>query len=701
MRQRKVILRCKLAIAVSAVLTGSTWANESPQNTSQGTMIVTGNDASYGVANAVSATKTDTPIAEIPQSVQVINRKVMDEQASHTLSNALVNVSGVRPTRAEEALFAQPLVRGFPAEIYLDGLPAFGGTAATIDPASLIGAERIDVLKGPTSALYGGGIGAPLGGLINVVSKRPEAVTEGSVGVRTGSYSTFNPYGDLNLPLGDNVAARLSGSYEENKSWIDNVKSRSWFMQPSVSFELSPQTELIFTGQYNRRSQVEYSGLPAAQAIAGKIDRNAYPGATQDQPRTTIQNQVSTLAMKHWFNDDTTVNVTGRYYDSKIRDYGSFVTAAPDASRPTVYSISALYLPTHVTESTFDSNLATTVNSLGGSHELLAGVSYDYTTFNSAVSDAIPVGELDLAHPGNALSYGSTPETLVTQSNRYQTVAGYLQDQATWGRLHVLGSVRFTQIQLRQAEQDVDTTSHRVTHRLGLTYDLTESLAAYTAYSTGFRGAFNFVGVDTPKPETSRNYEVGLKLDQQELGLQGTLALFQQTRRNVATADPDPNLALYGYTVQTGEQRARGVEMDMTWEPTPAFSVLANYAYTQAEVTEDNAIPVGSDLPRVPRHSGRIAAHYRLLNGMAKGLSFGAGITAVSARTLTLPETVSVPGYAMVDAQTSYNFDRYTVTLSAVNLTGVKAWDSYEYLGLPLVIPVQPRSVYLSLSAHF
>ncbi|EIX9083764.1 TonB-dependent receptor [Klebsiella aerogenes] len=85
----------------------------------------------------------------------------------------------------------------------------------------------------------------------------------------------------------------------------------------------------------------------------------------------------------------------------------------------------------------------------------------------------------------------------------------------------------------------------------------------------------------------------------------------------------------------------------------------------------------------------------------AKWLGFGAGITAVSSRELTLPNTVSVPGYATVDAQTSYYFDRYTVTLSAVNLTGAKAWDSYEYLGLPLVIPVQPRSVYLSLSAHF
>lgn len=688
------VARSELAQSVVA-------SSQSKSTVPQKSIVVAAQQTSYAAAESASATRTDTPLSEIPQSVQVVTRKLIEEQDRRTLSDALVNVSGVSPTRTEEVLFAQPIVRGFPAEIYLDGLPAFGGTAATIDSASLVGTAQIDVLKGPTSALYGGGVGAPLGGLINMVSKRPEAEAEGMVGMRTGRFSTLNPYADLNVPLGDNVAARISAEYQENDSWIDHVDSHNWSVQPSIAFQLSPQTELIFRGQYNRRSQVEYSGLPAAQALSGAIDRYAYPGATEGQPRTTIENQVTTLELKHWFSDETALTVTGRYYDNNIRDYGSFITDAPDSSRPTVYAISALYLPTNTEESTFDANLSTNIDALGGHHELLAGINYDYTDFSSAVSGAIPIGSLDLAHPSYGLSYGSTPETLVTQTNRYVTTAAYLQDQASWGRLHLLGALRMTQLGLRQAEQNVDTHYQRMTYRAGLSYDLTDSLSAYTAYATGFRGAFNFVGVDTPKPETSRNYEIGLKLAQKDLGLAGTLAVFEQTRRNVATSDPDPDRALLGYSVQTGEQRARGVEIDMTWEPTPAFSLLANYAYTQAEVTEDNSIEPGSGLPRVPRHSGRIAARYRVLDGVAKGLAFGAGITAVSARELTLPNTVSVPGYAMADAQASYAFDRYTVALAVVNLTGTKAFDSYEYLGLPVVIPVQPRSVYLSLSAHF
>ncbi|MFB0705853.1 TonB-dependent siderophore receptor, partial [Pseudomonas protegens] len=231
--------------------------------------------------------------------------------------------------------------------------------------------------------------------------------------------------------------------------------------------------------------------------------------------------------------------------------------------------------------------------------------------------------------------------------------------------------------------------------------DLTESLALYTSYSTGFRGAFNFTGNESPKPELSRNYEAGVKLAFNDLGISGTLAMFEQTRRNVSTPDPDPTYAILGYSVQSGEQRARGIEADLVWEPTAAFSLLGNYAYTQAEITEDNSIPVGDGLPRVPRHSARLAARYRILDGAAKGLGFGAGITALSARELTLPNTVSVPGYALLDAQTSYDFDRYTISVSAVNLTGRKVFETYQYMGSPVVLPTQPRSAYLTLTASF
>ncbi|WP_330214455.1 TonB-dependent siderophore receptor [Pseudomonas sp. AM8] len=665
---------------------------------------VSGAREGYIAPTSASATRTDTPLIEVPQSVQVVTQSMIKEQGSHTLADALVNVSGVRATKPQEALFAQPIVRGFPAEIYMNGLPAFGGTAASIDPTSLIGTERIEVLKGPTSALYGGGIGAPLGGLINVISKRPETEPSALLSIRTGSFGTMNPAMDLNTPIGDKIAARISADYQENDSWIDHVNGHQWSIQPSITFQLSPETELLLRGQYEDRSQLEYSGLPAAQALGGQIDRDAFPGATSGQPHTTIENRTTTAELKHELNDDTRMSVSAQYYEGKMRDNGAFIfpeLLGANPATPTVYPIFKLYLPTNIRESTLDTNLGSRIETLGGVHEVLVGVSYDRTDFTSGVSNAELIGELDLANPRYGISYGARPETIVSQTNRYETKAVYVQDQATYGRFHLLGSLRLTQLNLKQQEQGVDTSYHRVIPRVGVTYDLTENVALYAAYSTGFRGAFNFNGTETPKPELSRNYEVGVKLASSDMGLSGSVAVFEQIRRNVSTPDPDPANAILGYSVQSGEQRARGVEADLVWEPIPALSLLANYAYTQAEVTDDNSIPIGDGLPRVPRHSGRLAARYRILDGAAKGLGFGAGVTALSARELTLPNTVSAPGYALFDAQASYDFDRYTLSVSAVNLTGRKVFETYQYLGSPVVLPTQPRSAFLTLTASF
>lgn len=664
------------------------------------TIVVTGVRERYAAPDSSSASRTNTPLIQTPQSVQVLNRTLIEEQDRRTLADALVNVSGVTPTRPEEALFTQPVVRGFPAEIYLDGLPAFG-TTAFIDPTSLVGTERIEVVKGPTSTVYGGGAGAPLGGLINVVSKRPEDTLGGFVAFRAGSFSTVNPYADLNVLLGSRFAARVTGEYQSNKSWIDQVKGDRWSVQPSILAQIGPRTELLVRGQYDRRSQVEYSGLPAAQALAGQIERDAFPGTTTGQPRTTTENRLATAELRHAFSDDVRLTVTGHYYDSRIRGYGSFVSpdfAGPDPATPTVYPIFTLYLPTRVKEGTLDANLSATIDTLGGRHELLGGINYDHTSFDSAIGfDGMPMGELDLARPTYTLTYGALPTLIQTQTNRYESIAAYVQDQATCGRLHLSGSLRYTQLKLRQQEQRYDRTYHRVIPRIGATFDITKGVALFAGYATGFRGAINFVGVQPPKPETSRSFEGGLKLALTQVGLSGTIAAFELKRRNVTTADPNNPF----FSIQTGEQRARGVEADLTWEPTPAFSLLANYAYTDAEVTQDTAIPIGDRLPRVPRHSGRVAARYRVLNGPVKGLSFGAGVTAFSSREITLPNSVSVPGYAVMDAQAAYDFDRFTIAVSTVNLGGRKAFDTYQYLALPVVIPTQPRSAYVTLKARF
>jgi iron complex outermembrane receptor protein len=664
-------------------------------------LIVTAAVDRYAVPTTSAATRTETPLIQVPQSVQVLTRALMDEQDRRTLTDALVNVSGVTPTRPEESLFTSPIVRGFPAEIYQDGLPMYGSAEAANDPTSLVGIARVDVLKGPTSTLYGGGVGSPLGGLINIESERPSDVPGGFLAMRSGSYATVDPYGEVNVPLSSTIAARLAGEYESNDSWIDKVKAKRGFVQPSISFQLTPQTDLLLQGQYSRRSELEYSGLPAEQALAGQVNRDAFPGAPDGQPQTTTKNRMATATLRHAFDDDVRLASSVRTYNSRITQYGSFIypeNNPAEPATPTVYPILPVSFLTQVKENTFDVNVTANADILGGRHNFLAGFDYDRTRFSSYDRfDGLPVGTLDLADPIYNLAFGGPLPIDGSQTDRYQTTAFYLQDQANYGRLHLTGSLRYTWLDFREAEQHTDAAYRRLSPRVGATFDLLPGLALYTGYATAFRGAFGLMSMAAVKPETSSNVEAGLKFDMTAVGLSGTLAAFEQKRNNVAT--PDPNNPMY--SLQAGQQRSRGIETDLVWEPVPSFSLLANAAYTEAEVTRDNILPVGDNLPRVPRRSGRLAARYRILDGAARGLAFGAGVTAFSARDITLPNTVSAPGYAMMDTQASYDFSRYTVAVSIVNLAGRRTYDTYQYLAFPVVIPVQPRSAYLSLKVNF
>ena len=692
-----------LGLSLAAATPAHAQSSDQPDGWAPRDIVVTGKRERLAAPNSASATRTDSPLIQIPQSVQVLTSTLIKEQDRRTLDDALVNVSGVIGSRPEEGLIAGPLVRGFLAEIYQDGLPMFGSTQAANDPTSLVGIRRIDVLKGPTATLYGGGVGSPLGGLINIESERPGDTVGGYVALRAGSFSTVNPYGELNMPLTPGISARIAAEYQSNDHWIDQIKGERLFVQPSLSFQLGEQTDFLVQGQYSRREQLEYSGLPATQALADELDRNAFPGAPNGQPRTTTTNQMVTATLRHNFTDDVRLTVGGRYYDSEVPQFGSFIYPdfyPADPATPTVYPILPLNMMSHFEEATFDANLVAKADMLGGHHTLLLGASYDHTDFYSDMAfNGMTVGSIDLANPRYDLAFGSVLPPSLAQTDRYETMAIYVQDQVDYGRLHLTGSLRFTRLKFRETELGTDRTYNRLSPRIGATFDIGPGVALYAGYATAFRGAFGLITRFTPKAETSRNFEGGVKIALTQLGLSGTLALYEQKRNNVATPDTDP--AFPFFSVQTGQQRSRGVEADLTWEPAPAFSLIANYAYTDAEVTKDNmAGLVGDRLPRVPRHSGRIAARYRVMAGPATGLSFGAGVTAFTAREVTLPNSVTIPGYVAVDAQAAYDIGRFTLQLSVVNLGGSKAFGTYSYFAFPVVMPVQPRSAFVTLKAR-
>ncbi|WP_263588864.1 TonB-dependent siderophore receptor [Sphingopyxis sp. GC21] len=693
-------------IALGAALAAATPAHaqtvDRPSGWTPTDIVVTARKDSDYTATDTATLRTPVPILETPQSVQVLTRTLIDEQSLATLAEALRNISGVVPAQPSEAVLIKPIVRGFSSEIYVDGLPQYGD-ASTYDPSSLIGVERIEIAKGPTSQLFGGGTGAPVGGLINVISQSPEQKASYSATFRAGSFRTIQPSVDINQPLGRNVAARIAAEYVDAKDAIDAVTNSRVTVAPSLKIGFD-DTSLVLRANYNRIEQLEYSGLPFAMAGYPGVDPFHFTGA-RNGPKTTIENVVLTGVFTHRLSDHLTTQVQVRSYNNTMTEHGSFPYLAFYPPAGTVYPIVTAYMPgVRIREMTFDGSLTGTFATGPIEHVLIAGAQYDMVDYHGAMGfNLVPVGLLDYSNPSSDVPFGPTAYPVDTYVNTYRTLGFYAQDQMTiGGRLHVLAGLRYSRLESTEGFDGMFGPKHRFNHvdpRIGVTFDLADGVALFAGYATGSREAIFFNPTVTPTtPETSRSWEGGVKFALRKAGLSGTLALFDQTRNHTPLTDP---LSLT--THQIGQQRARGGEADVIWEPSKRFSLLASYAYTDAEVTQDAFTPanVGQQLSRVPEHSGRIAARYRFLDGPLEGFGLGAGMTAASGSQTTLPNTDKTKGYAVFDAQTSYETGPFRISASVTNLTNKLYFLPYLYLNQSVVRPGTPRSAFLAFSVKY
>jgi iron complex outermembrane receptor protein len=668
-------------------------------------IIVTGERRAPYAAEEASVARAPVPLEQIPQSIQVLTPALLKEQELRTLSDALSNISGVVANRPAETVLVNPIVRGFEAEIFVDGLIGYGDTAV-IDPSSLAGVERIEVAKGPTSALFGGGTGAPVGGLINVVTKTPAPEAFARVGLRAGSFSTVAPSVDLNLPLGDGAGFRLAGEYFSSDDYIDEVETERVTLNPSFRASVGGKTDLILRGGYNRIEQLEYVGLPAAVIGLPGVDPRQF-GAAPDAPDTVVENFSVHGALTHEFSDRASATLQVRRFDSSFDEFSSFPFLAFFPLAGTEAAIIRGQLPVDTGEWTFDGAVTAKFATGGVEHVLLAGATHDRTDYNAATGfDFTPIGILDYADPG-PLSFGPVPALDTFIANDYRTTAFYAQDHATIGRLHLLLSGRISRYRLIEelGGAGADLAFERFDPRIGLTFDVADGVSVFAGYATGSRLTLFFNGGSTPpKLETSTTVEGGVKFALEDIGLSGTIAGYRIVRENVPTPDPTTFIT----SVQTGEQRGAGAEVDLVYEPSPNLSVLLSAAYTDAKVTADTQIPIGARLPRVPETSGRLAVRYRF-DGALDGLGIGAGLTYSQEAATAFPNPFSPDfprvfdsdAFVVADLQASYDTGRYRIGVSVENLFDETYVVPYQYLGQEVVRPGQPRSAFATLSAEF
>jgi iron complex outermembrane recepter protein len=666
-------------------------------------IVVTGQRPNYATSDTASATRTPTPLKEIPQSIQVINATLIEEQDLQTLTDALANVSGVVPTRTLELVTRDTIVRGFDAATFFDGLPAYGLTSVA-DPTTLINVERIEVLKGPSATLFSGGAGAPLAGLINIVSKSPQESFGGEVAVRIGSYDTRGVEADLNAPLvGDKLLFRITGDWREAGSYIDALESQSWSANPTLLWNISPETSLTLRGQLSEAELLEYSGLPASITIAPSllVNPELFTGS-RNAPKTTIDNTLLTATLDHRFSESLSGSVSVRRYESSFREYGTTPFPLVPTLSPTTFFFASAELPTDVEQTFATASLLWETQSGPVSHRVLVGVETDETDYEARLGFDF-VGNLDYATGANAPFV--RPFLTDLQRDSLRTTAVFVQDQIGVGeRLDVTVGLRWTRLEIDSFYEsvgftfvDTNETEERVTPRIGATYEVSEGLSLFAGYSEGFKGVVAAFGVANPKPEESRALDAGFRFTAPIPGLTGTAAVYKVERENVITGDP----ANPGLSIQTGEQRSQGFELDLVYEPTQALSFLASYAYTDVELTRDNVLPVGDRPARVPEHSGRLAARYRVLDGALKGLELGGGFTYTGERFLTLPNGIKADALTLADAQAEYDFGPASVSVSILNLFDEDAFEPFAYLDRAVVIPTQPRSAFVTLRTQF
>jgi len=659
---------------------------------------------SYQATHSSAATKTDTPIMETPQSIQVIKRALIDDQQNITVSESLRNVSGVVPNNPVFTPASEfTLIRGFAAEQLLDGFTQYRNAG---DRESTVNIERIEVLKGTNGILYSGGSGSPVGGLVSIVSKLPQAVASRELGFKIGTNSYYQPYVDINQPLTKSILARFTGEYTNAGSYLDTVNTQRYNLNPTLTFTNNDTTNFTVQGKVSRWDQPEYQGLPATGTVAGNfsIPRTTFIGPS-NMPNSYSETNAVWGSLDHKFNNIWSLNLKARHAQSEFNEKAQSLVGADMfiADRPFFGNTWLLYnteLSQKQDELSFLGNATAKFNAGPTKNTVLIGA--DHSDLDDrGFMDFGPSGSVNLTAPSFPVSYSQPGAGVDNMFVKNTTYGGYTQLQSTlYNRLHLLASVRVGHVGIDyHTSQGVISNGEktRFLPRAGGVFDLTDEYSLFINYSEGMRGQpfVNFVGA--PQPEESTTLEGGLKLNVAHQ-LTGQIAGYQIERSNVAVTD---NTDLLRRSKAAGQQRSRGIETDLTWQATDALSILANYAHTDAKYTDNLAgVPEGNQLAMVPENSGRLWANYRFQQPMIKGLSIGGGVYAQGQAYLSNNNLYKSDGYHSFDASIAYEYQRFKLAATVKNLTDEHYFQPYGYLG-GRVIASEGTSAYVTGSVKF
>ncbi|WP_431022677.1 TonB-dependent siderophore receptor [Erwinia rhapontici] len=672
--------RSVLCCAIAMTAPGMTFAADSQ-------MVVTAAPAEtadsptrgYNATTSTGASKTDQPLITTGQAVSVVTRQQIDDQAANTVGQALNYTPGVFSNFSGGATrFDTVALRGFHGgdvdNLFLDGmrLMSDGGShnIMQVDPWFL---ERLDIIKGPSSALYGQTVP---GGLVNMTSKRPQFIPEGHFRLTGGTQNTKGAAFDYTNAINDQWAFRLIGMTRTSDTQYDNTREERYTISPSLLWQPSEDTSLLLRAYLQKDPSGGYHGsTPLSGNLTqhnGKWLKDGFNEGESSVDQYKRREQVYSYAFSHRFNETWAVRSDASYTHSSVALDQVYQNGWIDDSDQLArgYSGSRGSLDAWSTDNQLEADFATG----DVTHKLVVGAEYHQYKNDvwSGYGSASPLNPFT----GATASHGVTVTSQDNTTRRYYQSGVYLQDELEWNRWHATLSGRYDRM---VSEQDNHTTDvkHRlqddhISGRASLLYAFENGLSPYVSYSQAVTPSI-LPGKDGNllKPSTSEQYEAGLKYQPPGTSDLYTAAVYDLTQKDVAARDSN-DIASATY-IPAGKVHSQGLELEARNQLTPRLSTIAGYTLNHVRYKELQDGNDGHTPLLTPNQMASAWAHYQF----DYGISAGAGVRYIGKQWANDDNTARVPSVTLVDASVRANLGDWNssmkgayVQVNANNLFG-------------------------------
>lgn len=637
----------------------------------------------YAAKHSATGTKTDTPIEKTPQSVSVVTREEMDMRQPDTVKGALAYTPGVMVgNRGASTAYDAVNIRGFSSvgtNMYLDGLKLQDDNYSIyqIDPYFL---ERAEVLRGPSSVLYGK---SNPGGVVALVSKRPTTETLREVQFKMGTDNLFQTGFDFGGALDDDgiYSYRLTGLARDEDQQQVGEKSKRYAIAPSFSWRPDDRTSLTFLSSFQDDPSVGFYGwLPKEGTVQNGINGKLPTSFNDGEPgynNISRKQQMVGYAFEHGFDDVWTLRQNLRYSKMDV-DYRSIYGQGISATNPAELTRGVMNSKEHLSSFAVDTQAQAKFATAAVDHTLLMGVDY-MRMRNDVVYQYGSASSLNVVAP----QYGNQSYTITggaSQVNRQEQTGLYVQDQAEWNNWVLTMGGRYdwsdTNSTNRLSQNAVSKQKdNEFTGRAGLNYVFENGIAPYVSYSESFEptSGTDFSG-NTFAASKGKQYEAGVKFAPKDRPITASIAIYQLTKTNNKVADPDHVFA----SIQGARSRSRGVELEGKAALTANVNLLGSYTYTDAEYTKDTT-QQGNTPAAIPKHMASVWADYTFHETALSGLTLGSGVRYVGSSYGDEANTFKVKDYTVVDAAIKYDLARFNLPGSSIGINVNNLFDK-EYV---------------------